>query len=117
MALIVGIKQHDTLPQLRLRLTDTNYPNGVPLSGATEARLLVSKLGTLKVNAVMVIEDQVANPGVVHYDWLPANTDTVGDFNMEVQVTWATGGVETWPVSTDPAPAYMILRVQKDLGP
>lgn len=117
---IIPMKQHDLLPALSLRLVDDNNPNGVDLTLATEARLLVadSLSGTLKINQVMTIAAQTvpANLGVVGYGWTGADTDTVGDFDVEVQVTWPGPKPQTWP---DPAsaPFYVILRITKDLGP
>jgi hypothetical protein len=117
--LIIGMKRNDLLPVFRVRLTDANNPGGVDLSAATEVRLLMANLAGLKVNHVMVVEDQTqpATLGVVHYEWTGTDTDTSGDFNAEIQVTWPGALPQTWPVSTDPAPDYMIVRIQKDLGP
>lgn len=124
MAATFRIKQHDLKPSLQVVLLsdmpqqDPGLPpqsNPVNLTQATAARLLMSSRRTgLKVSGAMTIADQsvVANLGLVTYDWQAGDTDTVGQFDAEIEVTWPTGKPQTFPANQ-----YFTVDVQKDLGP
>jgi hypothetical protein len=49
--------------------------------------------------------------GKVGYVWLASNTDTVDDYFAEFQVTFVSGGVETFPNDS-----HLLVRVSEDLS-
>jgi hypothetical protein len=89
------IKSGNTAPALVSTLYDG--PNPLNLSGATVAmRMRSVSGGTLVVNAPASI---VGDPtlGEVSYQWQPADTANVGDFEVEWVVTFLGGQVQTFP--------------------
>lgn len=100
MAVEFVIKQNDQLPALIVTCLDGAEP--VDLLTATSARLLMRNLSAgLKVDAEVEILDQTDddNLGKVTYEWEPTDTDTVGTFNAEIEVTWPDGKIQTFPAS------------------
>lgn len=88
------IKQNDTSPSLSATLTDYNG-TAINLTGAT-ARLHMKDLeGTLKIDAAMTISN--ADAGIIKYDWQAGDTDTVGTYNVEFQITYSDSSIETFP--------------------
>ena len=89
-----SIKQNDTSPSLQATLKDAAQ-SPVNLSGSTVMFHMKSVDGTVKVNQPMTITD--ANGGVVQYDWQAVDTDTVGTYYVEFEVTYADTSIETFP--------------------
>lgn len=107
------IKQHDLKPSLQVQLLAGTAP--VDLTQATSALFLMSSRKTgLKASGAMAIADQsvTANLGVATYDWQAGDTDTVAEFEAEVQVIWPSDKPQTFPANS-----YFTVSVQKDLGP
>ena len=89
------IKQNDTRPAIIANLTDANDA-AVNLTGATvKFNMRVEPAGATKVSAGATIED--AEAGQVSYSWIEANTDTADDYEAEFEVSFAGGGVQTFP--------------------
>ena len=88
------IKQNDTSPSILAELKDANN-TPVNITSAT-AKIFVKAIdGTLKINSsVQVIN---AALGKVRYDWQTGDTDTVGTYSVEFQVTYTDGSIETFP--------------------
>lgn len=105
------IKQYDLLPDLILTVADDDVP--VNLSAASSAKLIVSNRSGILIEAAVEIEDQDDEDlvGKVRYIWQPGDTDTVGTYNMEVEVMWAGERPETFP-----AKGYLKLSVNRDLN-
>lgn len=103
------IKQNDTSPAIQATLKDVDG-NVVDLSGAT-VRFHMRKQGstTAKVDAAATIVDDVG--GVVRYNWTSANTDTVGTYQAEFEVTYTDETVETFPNAT-----YLKVKVIDDIA-
>lgn len=89
-----SIKQNDTSPSLQATLKDAAL-NPIDLTGATVRFHMKSVDGTLKVDEVMTIV--TAASGIVQYDWVSGDTDTVGTYYVEFEVTYADASVETFP--------------------
>tara|TARA_R110000782_G_scaffold1000_1_gene3559 strand:+ start:338 stop:658 length:321 start_codon:yes stop_codon:yes gene_type:complete len=90
------IKQNDTSPSLKANLTDSDL-TPITLTGATVKFHMKSITGVVKVDSSMIIID--AANGVIQYNWSSGNTDTVGTYYVEFQVTYSDGSIETFPNS------------------
>jgi hypothetical protein len=89
-----SIKQNDTSPSLQATLKDASL-SPVDLTGATVMFHMKSVDGTVKVDQQMTITDDTG--GVVQYDWQSGDTDTVGTYYVEFEVTYADSSIETFP--------------------
>lgn len=102
------IKQGDTSPSLRATLKDAEL-NAIDLTGAVVIFHMKSVGGELKVSTQASILDQ-AN-GLVQYIWTPSDTNTVGTYYIEFEVTYADGSVETFPNK-----GYQVVSIVKALN-
>lgn len=103
------IKQNDTGPNLRATLTDGTGAV-VNIAGASvQFHMRDISGGTPKVDAAATIIDG-AN-GVVEYRWQAGDTDTVGRYLGEFEVTYVDSTVETFPNDTN----FLIL-IRDDLA-
>lgn len=85
------IKQNDTLPPLKVKLTQTD--GGVlDLTGAT-VKLVISGIG----ERTMAVEDAVQ--GIVRYDWQTTDTAKAGVYLAEVKVQYPNGTRQTIPTT------------------
>jgi len=120
------LKQHDLMPFLKVRLLDETTPVTL-IAASTVVFNMSNRKSGLKISAPMHILEQeddaalqadplfVVDPahvGVVAYEWVLGDSDTVGEFNGEFQVTWA--GV-TATTQTFPAHSYVTISIEKDL--
>lgn len=85
------IKQNDTLPALKLRLTQSDG-SVLDLSGAT-IKLIIVGIG----ERVMVIED--LQQGIVRYDWQATDTAKAGVYLAEVKIEYQGGTRQTIPTA------------------
>jgi hypothetical protein len=88
------IKQNDTSPSLQAVLNDFGG-NPINLTGATVRIHMKSIDGTLKIDEPMTVTDGLN--GIVQYDWVADDTDTVGTFYVEFEVTYFDNAIETFP--------------------
>lgn len=108
------IKQHDLEPPLVVTILDSGL--AVDLTTVVSARLMMRNLAAgLKVNRAMTILDQTDpdNLGKVKLDWQGLDTDTVGDFNAEIEIMWPGNRPQTFPAQK--ALKYFKIRVLNDL--
>ena len=104
----IYIKRGDRLPVASATLKDaTGAP--VNISGMTVKFLMKADDGTLKVNAAATIVDGPG--GKVEYAWLAVDTDTVGHYRGEFEVTDAASKKMTFPNFE-----YIDVWVVEDLG-
>ena len=99
--MIFDIKQNDTFPPLRLRLTSGGAPAN--LTGAI-ITLRITGIG----NRTMVIED-VAQ-AIVRYDWQTADTVVFGSFSAEVKVSYPGTARQTMPTI-----GQIMIRVHQEV--
>ena len=104
----VLIKRNDTLPVFKATLNDVDGDVAV-LSGATVKFIMVDKDGDEKVSAAAVITG--AGTGQVEYRWIPTDTDTVGSYRGEFEVTFSDGNIMTFPND-----GYIVITIIGDLG-
>ena len=90
-------KQNDTAPIILVTLKDGNDA-AVDLTGAT-AVFKMRPVGqtTVKTDAAAIIHN--ADAGQVRYEWVAADTNTIGSYEAEFQVTFVDGKIETFPNS------------------
>lgn len=88
------LKQNDTSPSIQATLKNASG-SAVDLSGATVKFHVKSVDGTLKINQTATLVDE--DNGVVKYDWQAGDTDTVGTYYAEFQVSYADLTTETFP--------------------
>jgi BppU N-terminal domain len=101
------IKRGDREPAFAGQLLVNGRP--VDLTGRTVRFLMKhATTGELKVNASATIDNPIE--GRVSYAWGPTDTDTVGIYRAEWEVTSA-GRPRTFP-----ARGYLFIEVVEDLG-
>lgn len=104
-----NIKQNDTLPVITATLFDVNG-SIVNLDGATVSfKMRQAGSTTAKVNASAAVAD--AAKGKVTYSWSASDTDTVGEFEGEFQVTYSGGGIQTFPNNK-----YIEIEITDDIA-
>lgn len=89
------IKQNDTSPSMLATLQDASG-NAVDITGASvrfHLRPISSSTVTVDEAATIVTADE----GTVRYDWDAADTDTIGSYQAEFEVTYADASIETFP--------------------
>lgn len=98
----------DTLPELTFTLRDSNTaasgqtldPNNsntwapIDVSGAT-VKLRLRALGSSTVKSTLVCTVTSGAGGVVATDFPAGTLDTSGTFEGEIEITFATGGIQT----------------------
>ncbi len=88
------IKQNDTSPALSATLTDFGG-NPINLTSASVQLHMEDQAGTIKIDSACTITNGVN--GIVQYDWVTGDTDTVGTYKVEFEVTYFDGTIETFP--------------------
>jgi hypothetical protein len=101
-------KRRDTRPILEMALTEDSLP--LDLTSVTTANLLLSQDGT----ALQVPCAIQAPPtgGILLATLGTAVTGTATTYQVEVQLTYSDGGIETVPNS-----GYGEITIEPDLGP
>ena len=89
-----SIKQNDTSPSLQATLKDAAL-DPINLTAANVRIHMKSVDGTLKIDQPMTVVTPLQ--GLVQYDWQAGDTDTVGTYYVEFEVTYADNSIETFP--------------------
>ena len=89
------IKRNDTSPAMRATLKDGDDA-AVDLTGCS-VRFHMRSVGgtTAKVDSAASIV--TAGSGIVQYAWSGGDTDTLGSFEAEFEVTFTGGEIESFP--------------------
>lgn len=95
----VKLKRNDTLPKIKIAVVERNSDNPglttpVDLTGATATFTMVTDddARTVKVNAeTATITSDVG--GLIEYAWTSSDTDTVGDYLGEFEITLGGGKI------------------------
>lgn len=110
MSAIFTTKKGDTSNSLRCVLRDVNGV-AVNLTGATvkfsmqswpAANLIINKVAATVVNPLT---------GDVRYDWAALDVSTPGLYRSEIEVTYPTGKIETFPNND-----YITVNILADLA-
>ena len=104
------IKQNDTRPILTATLIDGDGST-VNLDGATVSFKMRTEGGTTAVSLAGTTAIAEAAKGKVTYTWAAADTATVGEYEGEFEVTYAGGGVQTFPNSK-----YIQIEITDDIA-
>jgi hypothetical protein len=106
---VFSIKQNDTAPALQASLFDASGA-ALDLSGASARFHLRKRDGTTTlIDAAATIV--TASPAVVSYSWAAGDTDTVGEYEAEFEITYADSTVETFPNR-----GYILVRIWDDIA-
>lgn len=89
------IKQNDTSPAMLATLQDADG-NAVNVTGAS-IRFHMRAVGSTTVVVDEAVTIVTPLSGIVRYDWQAADTDTIGSYQAEFEVTYADSSVETFP--------------------
>lgn len=103
------IKQNDTVPSIRAELQNGSG-DAIDLIDAT-VRFHMRAIGSSqsKVNAAASVIN--AAGGVVQYNWIAADTNTIGAYQAEFQVTYSNGTIETFPND-----GYILIEITDDIA-
>lgn len=102
------VKQNDTAPSIRATLKDGD-DDAIDLTGASVRFHMRSIGGTsAKVDSAATIV--TAASGIVQYDWVAADTDTVGTYQAEFEVTYSDTRIETFPNN-----GYIVVEITDDI--
>jgi len=89
------IKQGDLLPIISATMTDNN--GVVDLTNATSVKLILKKRRSgLAIEKTASIVSP-ATSGIVRYVWVTNDTDTIGIYDAEWEVTFTGGSLMTFP--------------------
>lgn len=104
------MKRNDLRPYFRVQLKQNGEP--ADLTGAVAARFIMKEGATLKVDReAMVFVDEPT--GVVEYHWALGDTDTTGDYNVEIEIDWGGAPPE---YQTFPSTGYFTVSISDDLA-
>lgn len=103
------IKRNDRRPRFRVALTANAAP--VDLTGAVAVRFIMKAGTTVKVSRLPMTVVTAAS-GIVEYVWGATDTDTSGDYNVEVEVDWGGTPAE---LQTFPSTGYFTVKINDDL--
>lgn len=114
---ILNLKQHDLQPYYYFKVEDA-YNEAVDLTGATIVCTMKNRsTGVLKINrqsAGIALADQDTDTGKAQYQWQSGDTDTVGNYIIEFEITPASGGKFTVPPDDTDDPAYVDINASQD---
>ena len=111
------MKRGDTGALLRREIEDQGTGLPMDLTGASVKFIMKSEdFSTELINVAASIEDPPSS-GVVRYDWQTGDTDTVGIFPSEFQVTKLSGEIVSFPPNRDdPDLSFIFIHIGQDLG-
>lgn len=113
MSAVHEMKQNDRRPYYRVHLTQTvdGVEEAANITGYSAVKFTMKTgSGSPKVNKqTMTVLD--AATGYVQYAWASGDTDTVGDFNVEVEVDWGGGELQTFPST-----GYFSVKINTELA-
>jgi hypothetical protein len=113
MSTTQSFKRNDTGPPIVITCLDGDLP--MNLTGATSAKFIMGTISSTgvnftKVSALCTFNSDRAT-GRVTYDWAVNDLNTAGEYKAEVEVTWASGDIQTFP-----ADDYLTIVVIPDVG-
>lgn len=109
MAADFSIKAHDVYPSIEATLSVGGV--ALDLTNAVSVKFIMKADvgGTVVVNAAAVFNSPRTS-GMLHYDWISADTATVGLYKGEWEITWPGPRKQTVPTAT-----YHTIEILADL--
>ncbi len=104
------LKRGNTSPSLRAILRD-GAGVAVPLAGASIVFSMASQKGVVAISRRAATRDDAVDVGAVRLNWQAGDTTLAGVYNAEFEVTYAGGGIETFPNE-----GYLVVRVSERLA-
>lgn len=106
------MKRNDREPAFKARILHNGA--AVDLTGSTVK--FIMKLDSASASAEPKVDAEAdivgdAEDGIVEYAWADGDTDTIGTYRAEFEVTFASGKTRSFP-SAD----YLLVRIIADLG-
>ena len=98
------MKQGDLYPPLRI---DTN----ADVTGATSKIAKIRRVHQSTVSTKTLTTSGDPTLGILQYDWIAGDTDTVGTYLIEAIVTFASGAIQRFPQRS-----YLELVIKPKLG-
>lgn len=89
------IKQNDTVPSIRATLQNGNGDPVDLINASVRFHMRAIGANNTTVDAAAVVITPAA--GVVQYNWIADDTDTIGSYQAEFEVTYPDSTVETFP--------------------
>jgi hypothetical protein len=103
------IKQNDTKPAIAATLIDSD--GSIPsLTGATVS-FKMRKVGEASATVDSSASVTSADNAEVTYAWIASDTATVGSYEGEFEVTYSTGGIQTFPNN-----GYIEIEIVDDIA-
>jgi hypothetical protein len=102
------IKQNDTTPSLRAALKNGDG-DAVDLTNAT-CRFHMREIGKTAITVDSAAQIVTEATGIVQYNWVAADTDTVGSYQGEFEVTYPDSTIETFPNN-----GYIRIEITDDI--
>lgn len=102
------VKQNDTAPSIRATLKDGD-DDAIDLTGAS-VRFHMRSIGGTSAKVDSAATVVTAASGIVQYDWVAADTDTVGTYQAEFEVTYSDTRIETFPNN-----GYIVVEITDDI--
>lgn len=106
----VVMKKNDRRPTMTSTLTSDGEPINLTTASSVKFIMTPTTSTTPKVNAAASF-DADRTTGGVSYSWAAVDTDTVGLFKAEWEITWGDGTKQTFP-SDD----YVYVKIVADLA-
>lgn len=103
------IKQHDTSPAILATLSDATGA-AIDLTDAT-IRFHMRPIGKTTVVVDAAASIVTAATGDIRYDWIGADTATIGSFQAEFEVTFPDSSIETFPNDS-----YVRIEIINDIA-
>lgn len=103
-----NIKQNDTVPGIRATLQNGSGDPVDLINATVQFHMRAIGSTTVKVDAAAVIIDEAL--GLVQYNWIAADTNVIGSYQAEFEVTYPDGTIETFPNN-----AYVRIEIIDDI--
>lgn len=100
------LKRHDTYPPLRATLSDVNGP--IDLTSAVSVKLIMKGKTSLVTGLCAIVSPSTS--GSIQYNWATNDLSVSDTYNVEFEIGWAGGGIQTVPNS-----GYSTIEVVDDL--
>lgn len=103
------VKANDTYPPITAVLSDANGP--INLTTATTVMFIMKSSTGVMVSGTCTITSPTA--GQVQYLWATSDLAVIGQYEVEFEIHWSGGGIQTVPNAETANPT---IEVDRDLN-